>query len=332
MHPSKPVVVVVVAATILGLCAMLLAAPSHRAAVAVLGVLLVATELLWGTGTPARTGGNEAFPGWHHALRLTRWSLYGIGLVVLLFGATIVFTQAVLEPIQERTEALTRNALPSVRYLAHARSAIVRLQTAMRTYMLAEPGTEARAARLTDVRDARHDVDVAFAEYAKFPQFPHEYERVMKVDGALALLDEHMAPLLARPAVPSSEIRAAEIESILPFVEEADQSITDLQIFNVDQAANAANAISASNAVSRATALTLSGLSIVIAFVAGALVHRVGRKQARMAAEHEEVLMMRATELEAFAGRVAHDLKNPLGTLALRVAVLQRNVGGEEER
>ncbi len=299
MNPSNSAVVVIAAITAL--------------------VLLLATAWLW--RTRAR----------HHMLRLTRWSLYGIAVVVLLFGATIAFTQAVLQPVQERTEALTANALPSVRHLAHARTAIVRLQTATRTYVLAEPATDAQAARLMEVLDARRDVNLALAAYAQFPQFPGERDRAVKVDGALALLDEHMAPILARSMVPSHQASndEDEIESLLPFVEAADVSITELQLFNLDEAAKAASSIAVANAVSRATALALSLFSIATALIAGALVLRLGRKQARMAAEHEAVLTARATELEAFAGRVAHDLKNPLGSLALRLAVMQRDSEAE---
>jgi signal transduction histidine kinase len=291
-------------------------------------VLLLATAVLW--GTLVRRTQKEPFHSWRHTLRLTRWSLYGIGLVVLLFAGTIAFTQAVLQPIQARTEALTANALPSVSALANARSGLVRLQTATRTHVLADEGTPARASSLADIASARHEVDESLAAYGRLPQFAGEHEHVVKVDAALALLDEHLTAALARPPV-SHEARSDEIEALLPFVEAADVAVHELQLFNVNQAKAAASNIAASNAVSRATALGLSAFSIVTALIAGALVLRLGRKQARMAAEHDAVLTMRATELEAFAGRVAHDLKSPLGSLALRLAVMQRQ-GSEEER
>ncbi len=50
-------------------------------------------------------------------------------------------------------------------------------------------------------------------------------------------------------------------------------------------------------------------------------------QQLRLTEQRNALVAARATELEAFAGRVAHDLKNPLNTLALRAEVLQRKLG-----
>jgi signal transduction histidine kinase len=53
--------------------------------------------------------------------------------------------------------------------------------------------------------------------------------------------------------------------------------------------------------------------------VATILVMSLMRARARLIAEHQRVLAARATELESFAGRVAHDLKNPLTGVGLRI-------------
>jgi signal transduction histidine kinase len=59
------------------------------------------------------------------------------------------------------------------------------------------------------------------------------------------------------------------------------------------------------------------------------LVLRVLRGRDRLLMQHGRVLAERATELEAFAGRVAHDLKNPLGTMAILVLLAGRRRGDD---
>ena len=66
-------------------------------------------------------------------------------------------------------------------------------------------------------------------------------------------------------------------------------------------------------------------VSLVLMVIA---VHTV-RQYARLANERNQLAERRADELEIFAARVAHDLKNPLGALSLRIATLRRRLGDE---
>jgi len=74
---------------------------------------------------------------------------------------------------------------------------------------------------------------------------------------------------------------------------------------------------------SRELAILLGGIGIVAAVGAGAVALGVIRRRSQLVAEHQALLDARATELEAFAGRVAHDLRNPLGAIALRIQTLR---------
>ena len=73
----------------------------------------------------------------------------------------------------------------------------------------------------------------------------------------------------------------------------------------------------------RDLALVLGGLGIAVGFGAGAVTLSVIRRRARLVAEHQALVDARAAELEAFAGRIAHDLRNPLGAIALRIQTLR---------
>ncbi len=246
-------------------------------------------------------------------LRLARWSVYSVIAVVLVFGATLVYTQLVLEPIEERTDALTENALPSVKQLSVARGALVRMQAALHA--------NGRASAQSEVDDARRELDAALASYLMLPQFSDERRLSVDMSNAVAVLEEHLDEARATGNVNG--------ESFAPLVQAADAAIQRTQLVNIDHGIDATVQIDALKRRSRAISLALSGASLFMAIVTSWLVFRAARRQTELAVEHEALLTTRATELEAFAGRIAHDLKAPLGTLALRLALMKSD--GEPE-
>jgi signal transduction histidine kinase len=70
-------------------------------------------------------------------------------------------------------------------------------------------------------------------------------------------------------------------------------------------------------------AAVLGMLSLGIAIGATALVLQAMRARARLIEAQGRLLADRASELEAFAGRVAHDLREPLNVLSLRAVTLK---------
>lgn len=69
----------------------------------------------------------------------------------------------------------------------------------------------------------------------------------------------------------------------------------------------------------RDLAIALGALGVIAGVASGGIAISAMRRQAKVVAAHTELLDRRAVELEAFAGRVAHDLRNPLGAIALRI-------------
>ncbi len=68
-------------------------------------------------------------------------------------------------------------------------------------------------------------------------------------------------------------------------------------------------------------AATLVGLALTGGFFLAS------RRDERLARRRQELADERALELDAFAGRIAHDLKNPLSNVFLRLALAQRQPG-----
>jgi signal transduction histidine kinase len=84
-----------------------------------------------------------------------------------------------------------------------------------------------------------------------------------------------------------------------------------------------ARAIARVHEESRDLAFSLGALGIIAALGAGGIALAVIRKQSKLVDAHARLLDVRAQELEAFAYRVAHDLRNPLGTIALRIQAMR---------
>ncbi len=79
-------------------------------------------------------------------------------------------------------------------------------------------------------------------------------------------------------------------------------------------------------------ATALGVLSLSVAIIASILVLHALRSRDRSINEHGRMLAERAKELEAFSGRVAHDLKNPLGTMAILVRLAKRRRADDPQR
>ena len=231
-----------------------------------------------------------------------------------MFGATLAYTQLTLEPIETRTDAITENALPSIRQLAIARGALARLQNALQT---------SGSTNDPSVAEARHDLDASFAAYMALPDFPGERPISGSAESAIAVLEEHLDE--AR-ATPNSAV------ALEPLIRVAEGELFRLESFNIDHGLDEARQITKLKQHTRTVSLAFSVTSLLGAIAASLLLMRLLGKQAQLAVERETLLTTRATELEAFAGRIAHDLKSPLGTLALRLALMKQRDAASAER
>jgi signal transduction histidine kinase len=71
-------------------------------------------------------------------------------------------------------------------------------------------------------------------------------------------------------------------------------------------------------------AMALGALSVALAVAVAALAFEALRRQQRLAAQRNLLVQARADELEQFAGRVAHDIKSPLGAVGLALHLAQK--------
>jgi signal transduction histidine kinase len=241
---------------------------------------------------------------------------------------TIGITMWMLRPIEARSDALTKNALPSARHVSVARSDLDALFADVRLYILADDPDHAEEAK-ANARKSRQQLEDEVTAYEALPQFPGEAQLAAELDHSLALLDEHL-PEVMGPREDSFTVRA-RFGIIVPRVDAVDDALFRLQKFNIDNGLEQAQAIKVEQDHAELAGAVSSIVSLALALAAALLVRRLAKSQERQAELHEELLVARANELDAFAGRVAHDLKNPLASLLMRLSILRSHAATLDE-
>jgi len=244
-------------------------------------------------------------------------------VVVVSFSVSLWFSHWRLRSIDRQVEEIVGDAMPSVEHLGSVRTELRRL--GMYTGEYATGLSEATRPTREDIRGTRAQLRADFMAFREHPSFPGETALATEVMAELAALDESMEQVLREA---DSGARDAAIMTLhrdfQPRLERTDLAIVRLKVFNTEQASAQADSIMRSRGDAAAAATVLGLVSLAVAALATVLVVRALRDRARLVEDHGRLLAVRATELEAFAGHVAHDLKDPLGAMALRILAAGR--------
>jgi signal transduction histidine kinase len=252
------------------------------------------------------------------------------GLLAIIFfavSATFLATLGVVERSNRQVDAAAHsiggNAVPSMLYLADARSALRRTDLTLEDYVNA-PVAERPAIRAR--LDAQHtQLALALARYFALPPFTGEPALEHEIEACVRNLDDAKAGVLALADSTGRDAAlrafhedfrsrvntcADEIAATIRF----DAKQVDAFILQIEQHRRAA----------KRQLFELALLSALLA-AAGAVsaifwVRRYGRLQR----EHTLLIERRADELEQFSARVAHDVRSPLGAVRLMLQRLER--------
>ena len=244
----------------------------------------------------------------------------GMVLVVLSFAASLGYSHFLLQPIDEQALAITENAVPSLRHLANMRVELAHLGKSVRDFVGADGAVPNRIPPTIDA--TRQRVEAEFRRYRDLPISSAEVQWLPIVGQRLEQLRG------ATDRVVGAAGGAAGRETLHrlfePALEQTDAAAGTLQRLSETAARVHATRILETRKQATFIATLLGGASLAIAFVATFLVLWVLRTRAHIAQRYARLQSERNTELEAFAGRVAHDLRDPLGAIALQVLAVTR--------
>jgi signal transduction histidine kinase len=253
------------------------------------------------------------------ALRPSYPVALGMVLVVLSFAATLGYSHFLLQPIDERALAIMEKEVPSLQHLANMRVELAHLGKSVRDLAAASSATANPAPGIDAVRER---IESEFRLYRDLATSSAQAQWVQTVGERLEQLQDATDRVVN--AAGSDTGRAALHEQFEPALERTDAAAGTLQALNETEARVHATRILQTRREATLIATLLGGASLAIAFVATFLVLRVLRARAELTQRYMLVQRERNAELEAFAGRVAHDLRDPLGAIALQVLAVTR--------
>jgi signal transduction histidine kinase len=279
-----------------------------------------------GRGGPSDETGTEDDDGRGSRMTTSRrfvnlaFIFIGVGILGITLSA-IGQTQS----LQARARAIVDNMLTSIRVVANLKSEVQRRRILIDDHIFAKDVPE-----MTSLEGQIADVDARIATLARayepWASQIGEQATWARTQSDLAALD---API-ARALVLSRQNRDTEARLVMDHVATefalVGQDLDQLIAIN-DRGANAN--LRQMSMIRFRLMVTLLGLGLVGLIATAALGRwaskQVARREAEMA-QHAAMLETRNRELDAFAGRVAHDVRGPLTTIKLAMTPLGRQL------
>jgi len=258
----------------------------------------------------------------HHSA----WIAASLITVASFIGAT-AYTQNRLGRVDELSSTLESNAIPSIEQLSRAAVRLTRLNQLMDDVAASGPR---RAAAIPAARSEVTALTQEISRYLQLPTLPGEQRfwadlqtDVGRASGLVtAVVDDAEAPASAEGRPPLDQVDDA--------LDAAVRSVLTALDFDVRQSEAMAREVRHLRTTTLGMIVELDALATLIALGAVAFAFRATRRHEQLLAEHGSLLQARVTELDRFAGRVAHDVLSPLGTIAAGLSLLARSCDDHE--
>jgi signal transduction histidine kinase len=240
--------------------------------------------------------------------------------VAAFVGAT-AYTQIHLAQLDSLSATLEANAIPSIQYLSRAAVRLTHLNQLLDQVRVAGPAR----AKATQTADAEVDaIATDINRYLTLTPLPGEGalwgELRTSVDRALPLV---RSILSNKPAIASLGGRPNP-ETAETAVDAAVGAILAALDFDVREAQTMARDIRGVRAATLRAIVGLDAFATAIAAIGLFVAYRASRRHDELVRDHSALLTERVTELDRFAGRMAHDVLSPLGTVATGLGLLER--------
>ncbi|WP_437304524.1 sensor histidine kinase [Sorangium sp. So ce388] len=251
---------------------------------------------------------------------------------IVSFVISAAYAEHRAAEIDAAAMSLAENATPSIMHLAAARAELRHSEA-----LLSELVNNAVLGRPVDRREidqARGNLSRSLDAYLGMPVYPGElkqWQTVAQELGKLGMDVDRVLSLVAK-GDPDQANKLMDDALRADFNATSEAVIASIEL-NAQHARRLAIEIAANRVRSRRIALVLNTASVTFALLACTAAAVQIRRQVRLLWRQGVLLERRADELEQFAGRVAHDVLSPLGTVALALDLALKRCGeGEPAR
>ena len=262
--------------------------------------------------------------------RISRRLFAAFAVIAVAFVASGGYVNWLSVRIDDESETLVTNALPSIAHLGFALDGLSGLDATIDEY--ARLAAAERETARSGIEDLRRRVDTELTLYRKLPTYPGEDAVYQDEPGALRRVDaaiEHV--VAASSSGDDARVRATVEREARPRIHEASAILRQLIQLNAVEASDGATRIQATRQDVAAAALVLNVGTLLLTAFAALWLWRVFRSFSRLREDHARLLERRAQELEVFGSRVAHDLLSPLASLTFCLASFKSAAEGDSK-
>ena len=243
-------------------------------------------------------------------------------VTVASFVAATAYTQNRLARLDALSSTLETNAVPSIDYLSRTALRLTRLSQLLDDMSVPGPKrSSASASARQELPALQRDVEA----YVLLPPLPGErnFWGAIRADvgGAIALVRQ----ILEAQDQAEQKHATADVAQADDAIDRALRSVLTTLDFDVRQSEQIARDVRNVRSATLRTVIALDGVASTIALIGLVVAYRAARSHDRLRDEHSALLGTRVHELDCFAGRVAHDVLSPLGTVATGLALLSQS-------
>ena len=261
-------------------------------------------------------------------LSLAARSPRALGLGIFVLVAVLILEAAIDARLTRQAEAGARRiALDSIRSveLVDRIARAVNQQRVLIDDHIDESAPSGMAVIESRLADVTRDLQEAKREYADLTELPNEAMVWEHIQGLLGQFDQAVARMLALSRLNQDERARAELKQVRAEYQDIDRSFEELVRINRSGATDSMKRIAGLRRETDDTVLAMRVIELLALAALGWWGARRIADYERQILERNRLLEDRNGNLDAFAGRVAHDLKNTLAPTILWPSVLRRS-------
>jgi signal transduction histidine kinase len=246
----------------------------------------------------------------------------GLAVVVICFVGSTAFAHYRLALIDRESSEIAQDAAPSIQHLSAARAEMRHLQLVVAQHV--DRRMRGLPRRAGEIRASRDAIEREIDAYLQLPLLNGESAAYERAHRSLLNLDRSINDVLA--TIDEDPERAYQNfqNEVVPAAQATSDALDRAIKIDAQEASNLATKIGAQRRYATRLEFVLDTLSAVLAVAAAIVLTRAIRSNTRLVEAHAKLHQQRAQELEAFAGRVAHDILNPIGNAMLAVDLVGR--------